>query len=115
SAGPLGRMPTDVLLFACFGVMAAVIHIVHRQGVAVSRLFEQRHPDTYKSLGCPHASYTDLVANSRFDRFILRGRYRELEDPESTQVCDRLRRHDLFVLGVIWVGVAFAAWWLIHL
>jgi hypothetical protein len=45
SGYPLGGMSQFMLVYLGFGVM--VIHLVHRRGVAVSKLFEQRHADVF--------------------------------------------------------------------
>jgi len=97
-------------MLACSGVTGVVIVLVHRRGVAASKLFDHRHPDEFSKLGRPRASFANLIANSRFDRFILSRQYRRFADPEFSAACDRLRRYDFAVLVCILLTLGYA-WW----
>jgi hypothetical protein len=101
-------MTQQLAALACMVIMMIWIAVVHRRGVTVSRLFQQLHPHEYANRGSPHASYRDIMANARFDRFIFSRAYRNFGDPEFIAACDKLRLYDFSVIAVIVLTLIFA-------
>jgi hypothetical protein len=55
-------------------------------------LLRKRHPDLYKSLGSPSLFLNNSIQNGlAVQRFVLLGRFRQIDDPQLVRLCTFLR------------------------
>jgi hypothetical protein len=91
-----------VFLLLGFALLARSV----RKGRDISELLEMRHPERFEALGRPRPGYFDSVQRTRFEQFILRREYRDLDDPYLIERCEDLRSFNLRFLGFLLLGFA---------
>ena len=80
-----------------------------RRGRELAEALAMRHPETYEALGRPRPGYLQSVRRARFARFVARGEFQDLADPELSAQFEDYRRFEARLLLSLLVSLVVMA------